>query len=414
MSQQDYLPDEASRFKDPQFDRVAALVNATRLVTLVIAMFIWAIIGFLFWIPMMCYATARFSALVVYTTIVDADPSSLAIHLEHSVRFYFQGFRNILRAMYRKPAAYSTESVKLTIHWGVVVLHVGGTLLFWTVVAGLILLVVLLTKKPGQEAQHPPVPKDEQHPPVPKDEPVALILTNSMGMTLVFIPAGTFLMGSPKDEGGRYEEEGPQHEVEISKPFYLGQYPVTVAQFRKFVEAAGYDAGTNWRNPDYAPTDQDPVVKVSWNDAKACCAWLGKKEDKQYRLPTEAEWEYSCRAGSRTAFFFGDDAKQLGDYAWYHDNTGDHPKPVGGLKPNALGLYDMHGNVWQWCEDWYDPDYYKDSPPRDPQGPTTGSMRVDRGGSIQVPARNCRSATRDRTSPAFCSHVVGFRVVLVP
>ncbi len=131
----------------------------------------------------------------------------------------------------------------------------------------------------------------------------------------------------------------------------------------------------------YNQTDDDPVVEVTWNDAGKFCEWLSKKEGKPCELPTEAEWEYACRAGTTTAFSFGDDPKALGDYAWYANNSGNHTHPVGVKAPNPWGLYDMHGDVWQWCADNYDKDYYAKSPIKDPKDTNSGQSRVLRGGS---------------------------------
>ncbi len=252
-------------------------------------------------------------------------------------------------------------------------------------------------------------------------------ITNSIGMKLVSIPAGKFLMGSPKDEKGRVADE-EQHEVEITKPFHMGVYTVTVGQFRQFVKDSGYQTETekdgeggvgynagiktyeglkphfNWKNTGFEQTDEHPVVNVTWNDAVAFCAWLSKKEGKTYRLPTEAEWEYSCRAGTKTRFYSGDSEESLAGVANYSGSKIGMPTPVGQFKPNAFGLYDMHGNVWQWCGDWYGEDYYKKSPGQDPQGPSAGAFRVFRGGSFtDGPWRWCRSASRwgrERLRPA--------------
>ena len=185
----------------------------------------------------------------------------------------------------------------------------------------------------------------------------------------------------------------------------MGVTEVTRGQFRLFVDAEGYRTeaekdgkggyGWNerkntfvqnprytWRNAGFEQTDEHPVVNVSWNDAVAFITWMSRKERASYRLPTEAEWEYACRAGSETwtRYCFGDDGKVLGEYAWYFANAGSGTHPVGEKKPNAIGLYDMHGNVWEWCTDWFDADYYKQSPAEDPQGPKLTSLRVARGG----------------------------------
>jgi formylglycine-generating enzyme required for sulfatase activity len=154
------------------------------------------------------------------------------------------------------------------------------------------------------------------------------------------------------------------------------------------------------------------VVFVTWNDARAFCDWLSKKEGKQYRLPTEAEWEYACRAGSPSRFHFGNDEAELGQYAWYSENSKGQTHPVGQKKANAFGLHDMHGNVWQWCADWYDSAYYQNSPKEDPQGPNTaGASRVIRGGSWDDSPRLCRSAYRPCDAPSSRLSDLGFRVV---
>ena len=203
--------------------------------------------------------------------------------------------------------------------------------------------------------------------------------------------------------------------MEITRPFYLGATNVTVGQFRQFVDEAGYQVGDGrWRNPGFDQTDQHPVVFVSWNNAVDFCNWLSKKEGKAYRLPTEAEWEYSCRAGKAgSRYCFGDDEAQLEDYAWYNKNSGGGTHPVGKKKPNDWGLYDMHGNAWGWCQDNYDPNYYKTSPPKDPPGPGAGGGRVARGGSWPFPPVYSRSAFRGYLPPDMRFNCGGFRVLLV-
>jgi formylglycine-generating enzyme required for sulfatase activity len=195
--------------------------------------------------------------------------------------------------------------------------------------------------------------------------------TNSLGMTFVLIPAGTFQMGSPPGEAGRFDDER-RHQVTISRPFYLQTTQVTQGQWERVMG----------HNPSFfKKCGKDcPVERVSWHDAQAFIARLNHMEKTdEYTLPTEAEWEYACRAGSTTRFSFGDDAAKLGDYAWHGGNSGGTPRPVGQKKPNAWGLYDMHGNVWEWCLDWYGP--YPDRPVTDPTGPDVGQFRVLRGGS---------------------------------
>ena len=257
---------------------------------------------------------------------------------------------------------------------------------------------------------------------LPADAPaVPAEITNSIDMKLKLIKPGKFLMGSPKGEDGRFDIEGPQHEVEITKPFYLGVYPVTRRQFAQFVKYDGYKTEAEKANSDYTwsdppftsfnQTDNDPVVDVSWNDATAFCAWLSKKEWKTYELPTEAEWEYACRAGTTTAFSFAD-PKDIGDYAWYSGNSGSHTHPVGEKKANPWGLYDMHGNVWQWCDDGYGK--YQEGPVKDPIGRDIGHSHVMRGGSWTGAPRLCRSDHRNVCGPGGSGGDIGFRVVLRP
>ncbi len=286
-------------------------------------------------------------------------------------------------------------------------------------------------------------------------------LTNSIGMKLKLIPAGAFLMGSPEVEKERQKDEGPVHRVRITKPFYLGMYEVTIGQFRRFVDATDYntdaekdgkggwgytgndkrpfakDPKYTWRHTGFTQNDNYPVVNVSWNDAVAFCEWLSQTEAGTYRLPTEAEWEYACRAGTSTPYYHGDDKAGLAKVgnvsdatanqkfaAWMKISAIDRAKigtathrdgyvftaPVGQFQPNAFGLYDMHGNVWEWCSDWDKKDYYKDSPTDDPAGPRDGSSRIRRGGSWLHSPTFSRSARRRRYAPHARNSPIGFRV----
>jgi eukaryotic-like serine/threonine-protein kinase len=276
--------------------------------------------------------------------------------------------------------------------------------------------------KPATPAVAPP----DAPPPRASDAPLDKNVVNAIGMKLNLIPAGKFLMGSPKDEKDRAVDEGPQHEVEITRPFYLGVYPVTKGQFAAFVKDDGYQTQNeksklgppfgSWQHPfdGYNPTDEDPVVCVSWNEAVKFCEWLSKKEKKTYQLPTEAQWEYACRVGTTTAYSFGDDAKDLGDYGWCFDNSGQHTQPVGGKKPNPWGLYDMHGDIFQWCADYYDKDYYGKSPGKDPQNLDKGDSRVIRGGCWHAIPKLCRSANRNWNKQDLSTYDFGFRVVMIP
>ena len=234
-------------------------------------------------------------------------------------------------------------------------------------------------------------------------------ITNSIGMKLVLIPKGKFMLGSPESEEDRDDDE-TQHEVTISKDYYLGVHEVTQAQYEKVTGA----------NPSYFQGDEikgsssnHPVEQVSWEDAVEFCKKLSdlpeeKAAGRVYRLPTEAQWEYACRAGSKTAYSFGESSKSLGDYAWFDVNSQTHP--VGEKKANAWGLYDMHGNVLEWCSDWYG-EYPKDAV-SDPRGPKEGSRRVDRGGGWYYEAADCRSANRVGLDPSTHSIYFGFRVAL--
>jgi len=240
-------------------------------------------------------------------------------------------------------------------------------------------------------------------PATPVSRPAGKTLTLNLGkgvkMKLVRIPAGKFLMGSPKTETGRHDDEGPQHKVTISKAFYMGLTEVTQAQYQSVMG----------RNPSNFKNPQSPVEQVSWNDATAFCTALSKKTRRTAGLPTEAQWEYACRAGTKTRFSFGDDDKDLDAHGWYKFNSGAKTHPVGQKKPNPAGLYDMHGNVGEWCSDWYD-ESYATTDTRDPKGPATGKYRVLRGGSWYNYPRWCRAAKRFKY---YTNSHFGFRVVVV-
>ena len=222
---------------------------------------------------------------------------------------------------------------------------------------------------------------------------------NSVGMKFKLIPAGKFTMG----------EGNNAHEVTLTEPFQMGVHEVTQAQYEQVMGV----------NPSKFKGANNPVEEVSWEDAVEFCRKLSelpaeKEAGNVYRLPTEAEWEYACRAGTTTMYSFGDVESDLGDYAWYRDNSGDKAHPVGGKKPNAWGLYDMHGNVWEWCLDWYGD--YPSGPVTDPMGAASGSysFSVFRGGGWSLIAEYCRSASRSRREPSFRSNLLGFRVSLSP
>ena len=219
-------------------------------------------------------------------------------------------------------------------------------------------------------------------------------LTNSVGVKLKLVTHGTFMMGSDK---GR-DDEKPAHEVTITKPFYLGVYPVIQAEYEAVMD----------NNPSYFRGPKRPVEQVTWNDAVEFCRRLSEKENVEYRPPTEAEWEYSCRAGSTTSCCFGDAVSGLLRHAWYSENSDKQTHEVGLKKPNGLGLYDMHGNVWEFCSDWYGP--YEAGGQTDPTGAATGDERIRRGGSWGWTAGACRSACRGTQSPDKMWRDGGFRV----
>ncbi len=253
---------------------------------------------------------------------------------------------------------------------------------------------------------------------------------NSLGMEFMRIGAGKFRMGTPAQEVQRYlkrlagwswqrellQAETPEHEVEISRPFYMGATEVTVGQFHRFLkETKRVGFFQRWRNPGFEQTDEHPMVGVNWHDAVAFCDWLRGKEGRRYRLPTEAEWEYCCRAG-KAGTAYGCEEEDFALHAWYGSNSAMKTHSVGQLQPNDWGLFDMHGNAWELCQDNYDPNYYKNSPKKDPlwlpsrQSSGAPALAVVRGGSWACAAWRCRCASR--ASMPSDSSEVGFRVVL--
>ncbi len=302
------------------------------------------------------------------------------------------------------------------------------------------------------------------------------VTTNRLGMQMVRIPSGEFTMGNDAsvDEMARlyptYElkrlqdlaDETPAHRVRITHAFYMAKHEVTVGQFRQFLSASGhvpesiadgtggygynaaYDPATtkrgdafegrdprySWQNPGFAQTDAHPVVNVTWNDAVALARWLSATEQRRYRLPTEAEWEYACRAGTRTHYHSSDAPASLREVANVFDADAavNWPKwqayalpasdgfaftsPVGSFTPNAFGLQDMHGNVWEWTADWHDDTYYARSPKDDPQGPADGSVKVRRGGSWHTWPLYARCAYRNWNAPDTRYTLVGIRLVM--
>jgi formylglycine-generating enzyme required for sulfatase activity len=230
------------------------------------------------------------------------------------------------------------------------------------------------------------------------ETPLALQVHLKTGIALITIPAGEFVMGS--NDG--YSDEKPVHCVRISRPFQLGKYPVTNAEYQRFLEANPHTKPPAFWNDSQFNDPQQPVVGVCWHEARAFCQWADG------RLPTEAEWEYACRAGSQGHWCFGNDEAKLGEYAWYIQNSGSNLHPVGQKKPNAWGLHDMHGNVWEWCLD--EKREYTTEPRLDPVGPLEGAWRVVRGGSYWDDARGCRSAFRLAIEAGSRNGSMGFRL----
>jgi len=229
------------------------------------------------------------------------------------------------------------------------------------------------------------------------------------GAVVVQIPAGWFIMG---DEN---EVDAKPHEVYVSA-FYIDKYLVTQEQYQKVMGG----------NPSRWKANMNPVEQVRWSDAARYCNARSRLEGLQscydlktwecnfdadgYRLPTEAEWEYACRAGTRTAYFFGNDPSKLRDYAWFEENSAGQPRPVGQKQPNPWGLYDMYGNVWHWCNDFYKVDYYQESSAENPKGPKTGDNKVVRGGAWKFSTQSCRSGYRYNEDPGYADVCFGYDI----
>jgi len=233
----------------------------------------------------------------------------------------------------------------------------------------------------------------------PQVSPVkTLNIAEGITMDLAYIAPSTFMMGSNL---GNVDEQ-PVHSVTLSKGFYIGKYEVTKAQYFKVMNVKVRRV----RDPN------NPADNISWQDALMFCQRLGQMTGERVRLPTEAEWECACRAGSSGKFCFGDNVAMMNDYGWHLKNSRKATKPVGTKKPNAYGLFDMHGNVYEWCSDAYDQNYYRQSPSKDPTGPSVGAHRVLRGGCAYVDAALCSGTTRAHFGPTDRNYIIGMRVVV--
>jgi formylglycine-generating enzyme required for sulfatase activity len=238
----------------------------------------------------------------------------------------------------------------------------------------------------------------------------------SCGIKLNWTAPGCFLMGSSLNEAGRSNDEGPQTKVTISHGFWLGIFAVTQDEWKNIAEdVIGLNA-----EPSYFRGERLPVEQVSWHDCQNWLQALNEIEQEanrlppgfRYRLPTEAEWEFACRAGTSTAYDFGEAEAALADHAWFSANSASRTHTVGEKKANKWGFHDMHGNVWEWCEDWYGA--LAGGNISDPKGPVRGMNRVFRGGSWGVAASRCRSAYRVWNKPIYRDYTLGFRVALAP
>jgi formylglycine-generating enzyme required for sulfatase activity len=230
---------------------------------------------------------------------------------------------------------------------------------------------------------------------------IAINLDKNLALELQWIPPGEFLMGSPETEDGHESSESPEHKVRLTHGFWMGKYPVIQQQWQAIMNS----------NPSKFVDPHQPVEMVSWNDAQEFISRLNKLGRGSFRLPTEAEWEYACRGETTTRFCSGDDEHGLTQVAWFAANSNGHPHPAGTKEPNAFGLYDMHGNVFEWVSDWDGP--YSPDDSIDPAGPPTGSKRVLRGGCCLCNTLNCRTANRYSKAPDGKNINIGFRVIMV-
>lgn len=275
--------------------------------------------------------------------------------------------------------------------------------------AASMLTAVWLTTGCGNSPAGPDLDQDGSY--QPQGEPVVRLVDLAAGATMEFIwlGPGYFSMGSPRQEDGRYDNEGPRHRVTLSSGFYIGRCEVTQGQWEAVMNTRP------WAQAEYVLEHPDrPAVQISWEDVQRLVGRLNESGTARFRLPTEAEWEYACRAGAATAWWFGDQESELLDHVWYRANAWDfgfqYGQQVGAMPANPWGLHDLHGNVQEWVADWYGS--YASGGRTDPAGPTAGTVRVIRGGSVDDEARATRSAYRSGASPGARSYFLGARLVM--
>ena len=334
-----------------------------------------------------CYSDIQGNAIAAYIPITIGSRDQIADRV--AIKFA-QGFYDAIGA---------GRSYEKAFQWGQVAIEFD--------LANQEAAKILVLRKKGEITPHLPTPNPSQEGNGATrnraGETRSLDLGNGVSLTLVYIPGGTFWMGSKDDDPEAYDNQKPRHQVTLPT-FWMGETPVTQGQYQAVMGS----------NPSRFQGDLDrPVEMVSWNDADRFCQELSRKLSQEIiSLPSESQWEYACRGGTDTRYFFGDDAAQLGNYAWYYGNSGNETHPVKQKKPNAWGLYDMHGNVWEWCADQWHDNY---------QGaPTNGSawlssdeskIRLLRGGSWNNHPKYCRSTYRSHSAPAYRNYFLGFRVV---
>ena len=334
-----------------------------------------------------------------------------------------KAFSQLLRALhiYSEPTDLETKKVGSTNRMAKVL----ATICVLALIAVVAIAVFLKDRQPtNQREKEQPLEEPTKGKTSRDVEPVpkpGAVISNCIGMKLVYIPAGSFIMGSSLSAAdfareynigvGEFANEFPQHKVRISEGFWIGQTEVTQGQYKSVMNAHP------WSGREFIQESaNNPAVYVTWDDALEFCRKLSQQEGKTCRLPTEAEWEYACRAGTTTRFSFGDSGSSLGDYAWFWHNIRGvkqrYAHPVGQKRPNPWGLYDMHGNVWEWCSNRYSNKYYSNSPSVYPKGLSSGDFRSLRGGSWDSLEDYLRCSFRLWVNRNLRNYSIGFRVVL--